>query len=114
MSSPTPLELRNRGAEPTEADLEWWRDASKPERRRYLALWIPWIAGIVIIPSAIKNPHAFFGGRWLLLIPLGIACGIVGAVTGWRLLSPSLLKARLTGKRIRDALLESGSQAGPS
>ena len=106
MRSRLPVEFVNRDAEPTEAEHTWWRDASKVERRRYFAMWIPWITGLVMMPEVIKNPHAFFGGRWMWEVPLGISAGFFGAVVGWRLVSPSLLKARLAGKRIRDALLD--------
>lgn len=110
MKRRAPLELVNRdgdgGDEPTAAERAWWREASRPERRRYFLRMVPWMAGSIIIPAAIRNPRDFAGGRWLFLVPLGVFGGFITGLACWHFVSPSVFQLRLGAKRIRDALLE--------
>ena len=90
---------------PTPDERAWWREASKPDRRRTFRLWIPWFSGLFILPYLLRHPAAFFAGRWMLVVPLGLAAGFVGGMLNWVSTSRGLFRQRLRGKRVRDALL---------
>ena len=93
------------GAPPTPAELAWWREASKPERRRTLLLWIPWYTGLFTIPRLIRHPERFFAGEWMRDVLIGLGVGIVAGLLTWRLGSQKRFELRLAAKRIRDALI---------
>ena len=90
---------------PTADERLWWREASKPERRRILSIWTPWYLAAIILPVIVRDPTAFFGGKWKHVVPTTIIVAVIGGIVIWRASSPSLLRKHLVGKRIRDALL---------
>ena len=94
------------GDDATPAELAWWCEASKRERRRTLLFWAPWIGGLVLLPSLLRDPTRFFAGAWMYKLPLAIVAGAIGAWANWRFTSPLLFQVRLAAKRVRDALLE--------
>jgi hypothetical protein len=96
----------NDGDDATPGELAWWREASRVERRRTLLFWAPWIGGLVLLPSMLRDPARFFAGAWMYKVPLALVAGLVGSWVNWRLTSPRLFQVRLAAKRVRDALLE--------
>lgn len=108
MSARRPLRFAttNNGNDATPAELAWWREASKRERRRTFLFWAPWIAGLVLLPSVLRDPASFFAGAWMYKLPLALVGGFIGAWCNWRLTFPRLFQTRLAAKRVRDALLE--------
>jgi hypothetical protein len=95
---------------PTAEELVWWREASKPERRRIFYVWMPWYLGAMTLPAIIHDPAGFFGGKWKHVVPLTILAGLIAASLLWKTTSPGLLRRHLAGKRMRDALLASGDR----
>jgi hypothetical protein len=106
----------DKGPPPSPEERAWWREASKPDRRRTFLLWIPWFSGLFILPNLLRHPATFFAGRWMIIIPTGLAAGVVAGVLNWLATSRGLFRQRLSGKRVRDALLASvdGGEAPPA
>jgi hypothetical protein len=108
-----PIVIRDQSAgasaiTPTPDEQVWWREASKPERRRIFSIWMPWYMGAITLPVMVHDPSAFFGGgKWKYLVPLAIVSGLIAATLLWKTSSPGLLRRSLVGKRMRDALLAS-------
>ncbi len=93
------------GAPPTPEELAWWRQTSKPERRRTLLLWVPWYAGLLVIPRIIRHPGPFFAHEWIRYVPLGLLFGFGMGMLMWRITSAKRFELRLAAKRIREALV---------
>ncbi len=94
----------------TPAEREWWREASKPHRRRMYKVMIPVFAGMPIFESLLRSPAAFFAGKWMTVVPLGVGSAVVCGLLSWYMMSGPLLRAQLPGKRIRDALVAEASE----
>lgn len=100
---------------PTPEEAAWWREASKPERRRSLRLWIPYYTGMFVLTQALRHPAAFFGGKWMFEVPLGLTVATASALLYWRLISRTHFRLKLQSKRLRDAVLaEDGGTHSPA
>lgn len=95
---------------PTAADKLWWKEASKPSRRRHLATWIPWFGGMFLGETVFRHWADFRHGGWMTDVPLAMAVATVSALACWWWMSRIELRSRIPGKRVRDAMLAEAAE----
>lgn len=90
---------------PTEAELAWWAEARRPERRRiWLLMALPWGA-VAMLQPLLRDPAAWLAGGWLRALVAGLVAGTVMGYGMWWAQERVIFPSRLAGKRVRDALL---------
>lgn len=64
------------------------------------------IAALISVPVLIGDTAGLLGGRWMVVVPVGIGLAVGAAWLSWRLQEQVMRPRYIIGKRIRDEMLD--------